>query len=386
MSSSASILTTTLTNDFATYNWGPITSLFQPPTSCYQTLTSATNNGALFAGHNGGNNFDPACYPAGSVGTTYLETSSNWGVYYYSPAICPSGWVTAATFTSTFLGLGPSLTEAIPLGTDTSAFLCCPTNFGYQNIGHACTSIALPGETISYIYPTQAGLSQDRGTVTTSSVRATTTIACDGIPIWWQDADAAVLSAASTISSASSTSSTATNTQSSSASSTASNTATGTPSPSKSGLSTGAKAAIGVCIPVVFLALLAGVFWFFRTRRKRAIDAQTHQGVAYEPYTGAAPDKGPGGGGHGYELDSERPVEIYTDNGTRTEDGDDTKKAAETAEAIKVIYKEKRDKLKCITDDASKFLSTLNSVLDDGELDEECKSEIPIRGIKAHYS
>jgi hypothetical protein len=144
MSTSTSILTSTLTNDFATYNWGPITSLFQPPTSCYQTLTSATNDGALFVGHNGEYNFDPACYPVGSVGTTYLETASNWGLYYCelclpliecavgwmpsdSPAICPSGWVTAATFTSTFLGVGPSLTEAISLGTDTSAFVCCPT-------------------------------------------------------------------------------------------------------------------------------------------------------------------------------------------------------------------------------------------------------------------
>ena len=170
--------------------------------------------------------------------------------------------------------------------------------------------MALIGETISYIYPTQAGLSQDRGTVTTSSVRSTTTIGCDGIPIWWQATDAVVLSAASTITSTASTSSTATNTQSS-VTSTTYNTSTGTPSLS-SGLSTGAKAAIGVCIPVVSLAILVGVFWFFRTHRKRAIDA--HQGVAYEPHTGA-PDKGPGGE-YGYELDSERPVEIYTEDRT----------------------------------------------------------------------
>jgi hypothetical protein len=168
----------------------------------------------------------------------------------------------------------------------------------------------LPGNTISYIYPTQAGLSQDRGTVTTSSVRDTTTISCDGIPIWWQATDAVVLSAASAITSIVSISIGSTYTQSS-ATSTAYNTSTGTPSPS-SGLSTGAKAVIGVCIPVVSLAILVSVFWFFRTRRERAIDA--HQGVAYEPHTGA-PDKGPGGE-YGYELHSERPVEIYTEGGT----------------------------------------------------------------------
>jgi hypothetical protein len=40
-----------------------------------------------------------------------------------------------------------------------------------------------------------------------------------------------------------------------------------TPSPSSSGLSTGAKAAIGVVIPLVFLAILAAVFFWFRRRR-----------------------------------------------------------------------------------------------------------------------
>ena len=81
-SSSTSILTTTLTDSVGIFNWGPITSVFVPPTTCFQVLTSATNNGALFAGHNQGYYFDPACYPVGTVGTTALETASSWNLYY----------------------------------------------------------------------------------------------------------------------------------------------------------------------------------------------------------------------------------------------------------------------------------------------------------------
>lgn len=104
--------------------------------------------------------------------------------------------------------------------------------------------------------------------------------------------------------------STATNLQSTSTStSTGASTASPTSSP-LGGLSTGAKAAIGVVIPVVLIAIVFGVFWFFRTRRKRV--GETHQGVQY-----ALP--GTHGNGprehHGYELDNERPVEIYTEGG-----------------------------------------------------------------------
>ena len=77
----SSTLTTTL-NDPGLYNWGPITSVFVPPTTCYNTLTSATNDGVLYVGHNDQNYFDPACYPTGSVGTSTLEQASSWGLYY----------------------------------------------------------------------------------------------------------------------------------------------------------------------------------------------------------------------------------------------------------------------------------------------------------------
>lgn len=42
------------------------------------------------------------------------------------------------------------------------------------------------------------------------------------------------------------------------------------------GLSTGAKAAIGVTIPVVFIALIVGVFLVFRSSKKRKVTASSH--------------------------------------------------------------------------------------------------------------
>jgi hypothetical protein len=47
-----------------------------------------------------------------------------------SPAICPIGWTIAATFLSSFLFTphGPVQTAYnLPLGSDTSAALCCPS-------------------------------------------------------------------------------------------------------------------------------------------------------------------------------------------------------------------------------------------------------------------
>lgn len=50
-----------------------------------------------------------------------------------------------------------------------------------------------------------------------------------------------------------------------------------TPSPqsSRSGVSTGVKAAIGIVIPLVFLASLAGLLWFWRKRKVTQIQTQS---------------------------------------------------------------------------------------------------------------
>ena len=78
---SVSYHTTTFTASFESFNRGPITTLFVPPTTCNQLLTSAV--GTLFLGHFGPNYFDPACYPAGTIPESSLEVQTNWGLYYY---------------------------------------------------------------------------------------------------------------------------------------------------------------------------------------------------------------------------------------------------------------------------------------------------------------
>jgi hypothetical protein len=62
-----------------------------------------------------------------------------------------------------------------------------------------------------------------------------------------------------------------------------------TPTSSESGLSPGAKAAIGVLIPLLFIALLSGVFFYFRRTSQRKRDLPN----TYEPYSKIAVEADP---------------------------------------------------------------------------------------------
>lgn len=83
-----SIMATTSTASFyavtdqsliASYNRGPITSLFVPPASCTATLTFAFNT--LYFGHMAGY-FDKDCYPTGFGGSQAPIYGSAWDAYY----------------------------------------------------------------------------------------------------------------------------------------------------------------------------------------------------------------------------------------------------------------------------------------------------------------
>jgi hypothetical protein len=103
---------------------------------------------------------------------------------------------------------------------------------------------------------------------TTWEITTQTSAICDGIPILWQSTDLAILALSSTITSPLSTPASASLTAAGQLSSIVPNaTSTPTPTPpasSENGLSPGAKAAIGVVIPLLFIAILAGVFFYFR--------------------------------------------------------------------------------------------------------------------------
>ena len=94
-------------------NRGPITTIFTPPSTCLATTTLLTDTYLLNHWLSG----DPNCYPSATEAESIWY--SNWGGYYYSPAVCPSGWTTMTSLST--ISAGPSL------GDGTSGYLCCPT-------------------------------------------------------------------------------------------------------------------------------------------------------------------------------------------------------------------------------------------------------------------
>jgi hypothetical protein len=141
--------------------------------------------------------------------------------------------------------------------------------------------------------PTQAGPSLNRGQAFTNEIQTTTTVSCDGIPIWWQASDMAVLSVASRtafsaglsptiVTSPAATSITAHPVVSSTYLPTSSPSPISSPSSSKSqGLSTGGKIAMGLCIPIAFFAALVGVLWYFQKRRAHLKDTHHYSRGAH---------------------------------------------------------------------------------------------------------
>jgi hypothetical protein len=94
-------------NPSATY-LGPLTTVFTPPKSCFETVTQwwITEN-VIFHGISG----DPNCY-SGDV----RVLSQTFEGYYYSPGVCPSGFIEAGQDRVQW----PAAAVAI------TASLCCP--------------------------------------------------------------------------------------------------------------------------------------------------------------------------------------------------------------------------------------------------------------------
>ncbi|KAH7321970.1 hypothetical protein BKA65DRAFT_556302 [Rhexocercosporidium sp. MPI-PUGE-AT-0058] len=259
-----SISTTTITNpaSIALYNRGPATAIFTPPASCLATLTSKSD---MYIGHRTTGYFDPACYPA----STTDRGLAGWDLYYYSPAQCPSGWASATRLVSSIGQGGTFLT----IGSETTAVVCCPSNFHYFGAGHQCQSaFTSTSSTLIYITPTMNGNNQ----WTDTSLAAPRTLVAtadpdynvfnDGIPIFYQESDLAAFARA--------TSSPSTSTPSRAASGTASPTSRASASSTSStGLSTGAKIGIGIGIPLAVIALgIVGAFFWLRRRGMQRVN------------------------------------------------------------------------------------------------------------------
>ncbi|KAB2105162.1 hypothetical protein AG0111_0g7104 [Alternaria gaisen] len=132
----ASTVTIIDQNQISSFNRGPITSLFVPPSSCTATISSFSS--WLFFGHFY-EDYDPDCYPQVSGST--IPGYRLWGSYYYSPAICPADWTIATTF-SDVVPVYPSPT-VFALGSATTAALCCPSWVFILHVSHVEILISL---------------------------------------------------------------------------------------------------------------------------------------------------------------------------------------------------------------------------------------------------
>ncbi|KAM3067644.1 hypothetical protein ACMFMG_000042 [Clarireedia jacksonii] len=280
-SSTTSITPITDQNVISAFNRGPLLTTYTPPTSCVSTYTFGT---VMYFGHNVESYIDPACYPSST--TEYGNGQAAWYVYYYSPGVCPEGYATATTFTSSW---GRSNT-LLAIGSDTTVALCCPSKFSYASDGHACVStFSSITSKLTYINPQLNAINQWVSTSASPPLITTASgdpyhIYGDGIPIMWQESDLKAFAEAATA-----TPSTATTISTSlsaglpaqTASTTAStNTTTTLPKPTSAPtLSTGAKIAIGLVVPGIVIAVVAAVaIWFIR-KRKRGRNAALELGV-----------------------------------------------------------------------------------------------------------
>ncbi|KAH6875226.1 hypothetical protein BKA58DRAFT_467051 [Alternaria rosae] len=240
------------------FNRGSITTVFTPPPSCTETITSAT--GALFVGHYR-LDFDQECYPKASGPSEAPAPSSGWDAYYYSPAICPAGWTAATTFTSA-IPIHPT-PSAYSLGSATTAALCCPLGYSLFLDGHQCSSIITANQVLTVrIYDGPFSSSN----LSISTQASDWWVFGDGVPIMWQSTDSAVLARATFT--ASSQTITGPTQISPSTSPTDKISSTETPSSSPGGLSTGVKAGLGVGITVAVIVLLVVAFLLGKRRRR----------------------------------------------------------------------------------------------------------------------
>jgi hypothetical protein len=178
--------------------------------------------------------------------------------------------------------------------------------YSYYGNGPQCYSSISDEQLVTYYSYSYGDNSWKKGTPTTRPWTKATVVKGDGIPIFWQKSDSAVLVRASAIT-MSSQASTVSMPGSTSVDPSKSPTATGTPTPSPDGLSTGAKIGLGVGIPVAIIALLAIGFLLWRKRREPAVDANdtVHDPDHKTEYKGAPAAPGYAPRGYGAELHGE---------------------------------------------------------------------------------
>jgi hypothetical protein len=126
---------------------GPLTTTFTPPASCIisEAITTGNGNSTLFLsqslfnnGPSGAPSIHRECFPE-----KYPHDES----FYYSPGICPSGWV---------LNTSPGVQQlfATPSLSGETIGICCPTRYTYKTDGPlGCSSYLTRSTPASLLNP-----------------------------------------------------------------------------------------------------------------------------------------------------------------------------------------------------------------------------------------
>jgi hypothetical protein len=148
----SSVLSTTISNvapSFVLATNGPLsTSQWIPATSCVETTTHYGSD--YFLGYNSVLGKDINCYPPTVSQVSSLSDPNAITIQYYSPALCPSGWWYAMSYSGP--GLPPTTnTPSVQVdsyfGTSTTfqpevtAWVCCPNAFSISVTSYEGTNV-----------------------------------------------------------------------------------------------------------------------------------------------------------------------------------------------------------------------------------------------------
>ncbi|OAA40442.1 hypothetical protein BBO_06026 [Beauveria brongniartii RCEF 3172] len=273
-----------------TVNLGPLTSTFTPPLSCSSLTLSSSftlrnhmdrivfNYGRRCLGVlEATPKIDEPCYPP-RYGAAFerLQRLTRNNVYpVFSPAsICPSGYTSACGFKSSNATIAIASAEHVinefemmmnTLVEETqTAIACCPSSYGCYALGpYMCISRPSSGESLTGDW---ANNCKYHSTPSISSIAASTSTTM------YVEAPAVVL--------VRDLPNSGPKTGTPSAADPTTTTGSDAASGPRSGLSTGVKAAIGVCVPLFVICAGLLVFAFMRRRSRRASEDSVETNTA----------------------------------------------------------------------------------------------------------
>ncbi|GFF22136.1 hypothetical protein IFM51744_00527 [Aspergillus udagawae] len=242
----------------------PLTTTFTPPSACLRDLWAASSPPS----HNWWMNLGPLnttkCLPSGWAATNY-----------FSPGICPSGYVIATTSKIVSGTMTETVATCCPVDGGSNTYSIRPsdaTDSGFWWATEVCAWGPAAGTLTKYTYTSFDTAGQE--TSMPGAMSSPGSFNAYGVEVRWQSTD--FTTPLATVAMTTTTQATPTQTQSSTGSS--------------SSLSTGAKAGIGVGVAagvVLAVALALGLLW---SRRRRHQQPNATQGQPGNPDYNGLPE------------------------------------------------------------------------------------------------